>query len=123
MIFKYFGRLWPPLSFPLEMPKVNNLKTENPSPEQLARLLEAIEQDANVQAVNFIKLALFTEMRRGELFCRQWPDVDFERDFIHILYPKGGQDQKIPLNGLGIERDLYFTEKRISQVEPKAAGK
>lgn len=87
-----------PLSFHLEMPKVNNLKTEDLTPEQLARLLEAIEQDANVQAANFMKLALFTGMRRGELFRLQWQDLDFERGFIHIRYPKGGQDQKIPLN-------------------------
>lgn len=87
-----------PLSFHLEMPKVNNLKTEDLTPEQLARLLEAIEQDVNVQAANFMKLALFTGMRRGELFRLQWQDLDFERGFIHIRYPKGGQDQKIPLN-------------------------
>ncbi|MBA4395152.1 MAG: integrase, partial [Desulfobacca sp.] len=87
-----------PFSFHLEMPKVNNLKTEDLNPEQLARLLGAIEQDANVQAANFMKLALFTGMRRGELFRLQWQDLDFERGFIHIRDPKGGQDQKIPLN-------------------------
>jgi hypothetical protein len=37
-----------PLSFHLEMPKVNNLKTEDLTLEQLARLLEVIGQDANV---------------------------------------------------------------------------
>jgi integrase len=87
-----------PLSFHLEMPKVNNLKTEDLNPEQLARLLGAIEQDANVQAANFMKLALFTGMRRGELFRLQWQDLDFERGFIHIRDPKGGHDEKIPLN-------------------------
>ncbi len=87
-----------PLSFHLEMPKVNNLKTEDLNPEQLAALLEAIEQDPNTQAANFMKMALFTGMRRGELFRLQWQDVDFDRGFIHIRTPKGGQDQKIPLN-------------------------
>jgi integrase len=28
----------------------------------------------------------------------KWDDIDFERGFIHIRDPKGGQDQKIPLN-------------------------
>jgi integrase len=37
-------------------------------------------------------------MRRGELFKLRWEDVDFERGFIHIRDPKGGQDQVIPLN-------------------------
>lgn len=37
-------------------------------------------------------------MRRGELFRLKWDDIDFERGFIHIRNPKGGVDQKIPLN-------------------------
>jgi integrase len=85
-------------SFIIEMPKVNNLKTEDLNPEQLTALLEAIEQDPNLQAANFMKMALFTGMRRGELFRLQWQDVDFDRGFIHLRNPKGGQDQKIPLN-------------------------
>jgi integrase len=91
-------QLCKPLSFHLEMPKVNNLKTEDLSPDQLGALLGAIERDPNIQAANFMKMALFTGMRRGELFKLQWQDVDFERSFIHIRGPKGGVDQKIPLN-------------------------
>jgi integrase len=90
--------LCPTPSFTIEMPKVNNLKTEDLTPEQLLALLEAIERDPNIQASNFMKMALFTGMRRGELFRLQWQDVDFDRGFIHIRNPKGGQDQKIPLN-------------------------
>ena len=80
------------------MPGVNNLKTEDLTPDQLTSLLEAIEQDPNIQAANFMKMVLFTGMRRGELFKLQWQDIDFDRGFIHIRDPKGGQDQNIPLN-------------------------
>ncbi|MFZ5451378.1 MAG: tyrosine-type recombinase/integrase [Thermodesulfobacteriota bacterium] len=90
--------LCPVPSFIIEMPKVNNLKTEDLNPEQLAALVEAIDRDPNLQAASFMKMALYTGMRRGELFRLQWPDVDFDRGFIHIRTPKGGQDQKIPLN-------------------------
>ena len=90
--------LCPGLSFKIEMPKVNNLRTEDLTPEQLCALIEAIDQEIDVQAANFVKLVLCTGMRRGELFKLQWPDVDFERSFIHIRDPKGGLDQKIPLN-------------------------
>ena len=86
------------LSFKIELPKVNNKKTEDLTPNQLNALLEAIDQDQNLQAANFMKMALFTGMRRGELFKLQWQDVDFNRGFIHIRGPKGGVDQKIPLN-------------------------
>lgn len=84
--------------FSFEMPRVSNQKTEDLTPEQLARLLKAIENDGNIQAANFMKVVLFTGMRRGELFKLKWDDIDFERDFIHIRDPKGGPDQKIPLN-------------------------
>ena len=86
------------LSFKIEMPPVNNLRTEDLTPEQLKALLEAIDQEVDPQAANFMKLVLCTGLRRGEIFKLQWPDVDFERGFIHIRGPKGGQDQKIPLN-------------------------
>lgn len=91
--------LCPGLSFKIELPKVNNnKKTEDLTAEQLTALLEAIDRNPNLQAANFMRMALFTGMRRGELFKLQWQDVDFQRGFIHIRGPKGGQDQKIPLN-------------------------
>jgi integrase len=58
-------QLCPGTGFVVEMPKVNNQKTEDLNPEQLSALLEAIEQDPNIQAANFMKIALFTGMRRG----------------------------------------------------------
>ncbi len=54
--------------FKIKLPKVHNNKTEDLTPDQLSRLMEAIEQDPNIQAANLMKMALFTGMRRGELF-------------------------------------------------------
>jgi len=45
-----------------------------------------------------MKMALFTGMRRGELFRLKWEDVDFKHGFIYIKDSKSGVDQKIPLN-------------------------
>jgi len=90
--------LCPGLSFKIELPKVHNKKTEDLTPEQLGALLEALEQEPNLQVANFMRMALLTGMRRSELFRLEWGDVDFDRGFIHIRTPKGGQDQKIPLN-------------------------
>jgi integrase len=87
-----------PLRLTIEMPLVNNEKTEDLSPEQLTKLLEAIEKDTHPQAGSMMKMALFTGMRRGEMFKLKWKHIDFERGFILIKGPKGGPDQKIPLN-------------------------
>ena len=84
--------------FIIEMPKVNNQKTEDLTPEQLGRLLTTLEEEKNIQAANLMRLVLFTGMRRGELFRLQWDDIDFNRSLINIRDPKGGVDQKIPLN-------------------------
>jgi integrase len=114
--------LCPAPSFTIEMPKVNNLKTEDLTPEQLTALLEAIEKDANIQAANFMRLALFTGMRRGELFKLQWENVDFDRAFIHIREPKSGYDHKIPLNPSARELLLNHPRTGSSYVFPGRHG-
>jgi integrase len=86
------------LSFRIKKPSVSNEKTEDLTPEQLERLLKAIDEDPCLQAGTMMKMALYTGMRRGEMFKLKWDDVDFQRGFILIRDPKGGKDQKIPLN-------------------------
>lgn len=86
------------LPFKLELPRTNNLRTEDLTPGQLQSLLDAIEAYPNIQVGNLMKMALLTGMRRGELFSLQWQDIDFQRGFIHLRAPKSGQDQQIPLN-------------------------
>ncbi|MGQ9688321.1 MAG: tyrosine-type recombinase/integrase [Desulfobaccales bacterium] len=110
-------------AFTLEMPKTNNLKTEDLTPEQLSALLEAIENDPNLQAGNLMKMALFTGMRRGELFRLKWEDLDFDRGFIHIREPKGGQDQKIPLNEAARELLLSHPRTGSPYVFPGRGGR
>ena len=90
-------QLCAPLPFSIEMPSVNNIKTEDLTQEQLRSLLDAIEADGDKQVANLMKMALFTGMRRGELFRLKWEDVDTRRGFITIRGPKGGTDQTIPL--------------------------
>lgn len=96
--FGYNKRLCKPLSFQIQMPKVHNEKTEDLTAAQLKALFEAIEKESHLQAGHMMKMVLFTGMRRGEMFKLKWRDIDFERGFITIRNPKGGPDQKIPLN-------------------------
>ncbi len=97
-------RLCQGLGFIIEMPQVNNLKTEDLTPDQLEALLKAIDKDDHPQAGNLMKMVLYTGMRRSELFRLKWKDINETRGFIKITDPKGGIDQRIPLNDAA--RDL-----------------
>ena len=96
--------------FHIKMPELNNGKTEDLTPEQLEKLMTAIDKSGNVQAGNLMKLILYTGMRRGELFRLKWSDIDFERGFINIVDPKGKKDQTIPLNNGA--RNLLLNHER-----------
>ncbi|MBN1932310.1 MAG: site-specific integrase [Desulfobacterales bacterium] len=86
------------LSFHVQVPQVNNIKTEDLTKEQLNALIKAIDEEEDIQIAHLMKMALMTGMRRGELFKLEWSDIDFNRGFINIHDPKGGRDQSIPLN-------------------------
>lgn len=85
-------------SFNITLPKVDNIKTEDLNSDQLKKLFEVLETTPYTTAADMMRLALFTGMRRGEIFKLKWDDIDFHRGFINIRDPKGGVDQKIPLN-------------------------
>ena len=97
--FGFSKGLCPALPFKIEIPRVDNCKTDDLNPDQLLALLKAIEKSSHIIAANMMVTALYTGMRRGEMFKLQWEDLDFERGFIHLRDPKGKVSQKIPLNG------------------------
>jgi integrase len=88
----------PPLPFKIEVPRLNNQVTEDLTPEQMTKLMNTLEEDEDQLCANLMRLALYMGMRRGELFKLKWDDIDTNRGFIKIRDPKGGPDQKIPLN-------------------------
>jgi len=90
--------LCPGISFKITMPSVDNIKTEDLTSEEIQRLFEVMETTIYQTAANMMKLALFTGMRRGEMFKLKWDDIDLHRGVIHIREPKGGKSQKIPIN-------------------------
>ncbi|MBU0734970.1 MAG: site-specific integrase [Proteobacteria bacterium] len=89
--------LCPGLPFKIEKPKVFNDRTESLSLEELKGLLQVLEENPS-DISSAMQLALFTGMRKMEVLKLQWRDVDFEQGFITIRDPKGGPNQKIPLN-------------------------
>jgi integrase len=106
------------------LPQVHNEKTEDLRPEELTKLLEAIDTDIHPQAGPVMKMALFTGMRRGELFKLKWGHINFEKGFVLLKDPKGGPDQKIPLNDASRELlESYPRQAKSPYVFPGRNGK
>ncbi len=81
----------------VQMPKVDNQKTEFLTEDELSRLMETLDTWPCRDSVAFIKFALFTGLRRGELFKLTWDDVDFDRSMVTLMHPKGGKTMTIPI--------------------------
>jgi integrase len=87
-----------PAKLHIELPSVDNMTTEDLDNDQLKALIKAMNDAENQTVANLMRMALYTGMRRGELFKLKWTDVDFENGFILIDAPKGGRSQTIPLS-------------------------
>jgi integrase len=105
-----------------DMPAVDNEVTEFLTPEQLERLFEVVERDKSWKARGIMKLALFLGLRRGELFRLRWEDVDLETTFLVLRDPKGGRDQRLPINGAALEVLNSLPGERVGYVFPGRDG-
>lgn len=95
--------LCPGPNFTIQLPRVNNEKTEDLAAEELARLVEVLDghlevRSAYMAGAAMMKLALLTGMRRGEMFRLKWSDLDFHRNNILLREPKGGRNVVIPMS-------------------------
>ena len=114
--------LCPGISFVIEMPKVNNLMTEDLTPEEYNRLENLLVEEEDIQAANLVRLALFTGMRKGELFKLKWKDINFIRKNISIKDPKSGLDEIIPLNEMALSVLNNHEKKESEFVFPGLGG-
>jgi integrase/ribosomal protein L40E len=85
----------------VELPKLDNMKTEYLSDDEIERLRNVLDSWPCQCTASLIKFALLTGLRRGEFFRLKWPDIDFEHRLI-TLTPKGGKTQTIPISGEAI---------------------
>ncbi len=89
-----------PARLHFDMPKVDNTKTECLTPEELQKLLKALDADKDQSMASMMRLALATGMRRGALLALEWQDVNFEAGFITLRgeAAKSGKTARIPMN-------------------------
>lgn len=94
------NRLVTDLEYRVKLDKIDDERTEYLTDDQFQNLWESLKIDENLDAANFMKLVLFTGMRRGELFKLQKSHVDWQTKFISIVDPKGKVSARIPMNEL-----------------------
>jgi integrase len=84
----------------ITMPTVDNKVTENLTAEQVQKLLQALDEEADQVQASIVRLALFTGMRRSALLNLEWGDLDFERGFITLRgdVAKKQKTETIPMN-------------------------
>lgn len=116
------------LSFTIDMPRKDNEVVEYLEPEDVTRLLEVLAEWPAQDVARMLKLALYTGMRRGEIFKLEARDLDFRQGLITLRAPKGGKTMVIPMNpaARAILEDQLEWAKRVhpnsSFVFPGRAG-
>jgi len=104
--------LCPSLGFVIKMPNRDNEVVEYLEPEEMVRLSTVLDEWSNQEVARMLRLALFTGMRRGEIFKLEDRDLDFKQGLITLRKPKGGQTVSIPMNTLAEEVLRKQIEKR-----------
>ena len=64
-----------------------------------------------------VTLAIYTGMRRGEIYERAWGRVDFSRKTVTLLKTKSGRSREIPMNSLVRQTLLKLDEGRLKDSE------
>jgi integrase len=110
------------LSFKIEYPVVNNEKTEDLSEDQVKNLLNVLNSSENLDVKNIMFLALYSGMRRGEIFKLKWSDIDLERKIVYLRNPKSGRDKVLPLNDLALNILKDCTHHEGEYIFPARSG-
>lgn len=111
-------KLCPSLSFKIKRPRVDNIRTEFLSPEEAARLLDTLNKWPRQDVARMVKLAMFSGLRRGELFSLKREHLNFQHGLITIAGPKGGKDATIPMSPPIqeiLEQQLEFLDEEIAR--------
>jgi len=92
----------------VSLPKLDNQVTEYFSDEETERLLGVLDEWPFRDSACFVKFAMLTGFRRGELFKLRWEDIDFEHRLATLLRPKGGKTVTLPVSeaALDVLREL-----------------
>lgn len=72
------------------------------TPQELPRLVEAIEQEPNQSARFALWLYLLTGLRKEEVLTLKWTDIDFDRNELVKEETKNGKKHYLPLSAAAL---------------------
>ena len=112
--------LCPGMGFVIRMPKLDNVTTEDLTPEQMKKLLEVIDRNIKYQtpsrsAAHAMRLVLLTGLRRGELFRLKWENINWRKRNITLQQTKSGRTQVIPMSS--------HTELLLREIQDREGGR
>ncbi len=111
-----------PAQLLIELPSVDNAKTEIMTDEQQAAFLEALKEEEPLAAA-FLHIAFLTGVRRKALLALRWDDLNFQENFIILRgeNAKSGKTQIIPM-GNRVHEILQSLERVSEFVFPGRYG-
>lgn len=89
--------------------------------------IEAIIRHSKTRELpDFLRLAVATGMRRGELVGLRWQDIDLNRRLAHLSDTKNGEDRIVPLSGeaLAVLKSMpRMIDGHLFSLEPRGFSK
>ena len=103
-----------PTQLRIELPSVDNRKTEIMTEAQQAAFLEALKDEEPLAAA-FLHIAFLTGVRRNALLALRWEDLNFQENFIVLRgeNAKSGKTQIIPMSHK--VRDILLSLDKVSE--------
>lgn len=83
-------------------------------PEEVSRFFDALAQEENVTARDFILMALLTGARKGNVLAMQWKDVSLQNEIWRIPDTKNGEPHNVPLSPQAME--ILHKRKQIQEL-------
>ncbi len=93
--------------------KPNNIRVRYLSEEEEERLLFSLPEYLRP----LVRVAVHTGLRRGELLCLRWDDVDLTSGVLHVRRAKSGEGRRMPLDSVA-----WKVLSRLSQERTRRAA-
>jgi integrase len=87
----------------VKKPKLDNKITEFLTDEEMSRLIDTLTAWPCKQSADFVKIAMYTGIRKSEIMKLKWEDIDLERKMVTLRDPKGTVTETVPISDEAVD--------------------